>query len=216
MSGELIGSVVGIAGGLKSLFGGSGGGSAPSGQQAQQMADPFAKYRGALGEQYAGMLTPGKNVDPKSLPGYSQWETGVLNPALEKTASRGASMGRYGSGQEAQDLLGVAQQGYYGFMTDYMNRLAQGSGAVNNPAQAAGMGLQQGQANNQGFMQGVGGVVQGAAGIYNNWPGGGGGAPGGGVSSAWDNAGSTQGSDSHFYRGGGGGDNIDAGGGWTP
>jgi hypothetical protein len=54
-------------------------------------------------------------------------------------------------------------------MTDYMNRLAQGSGAVNNPAPAASLGFQQQQANQQGAMQGLGGIMQGAQGVYNSY-----------------------------------------------
>ena len=51
-------------------------------------------------------------------------------------------------------------------MTDYLNKLAQGSGAVNNPATAAGMGLTQGNQNQQGVMQGLGAVSQGISGLY--------------------------------------------------
>jgi hypothetical protein len=52
-------------------------------------------------------------------------------------------------------------------MTNYMNRLAQGSGATSNPAQAAGMGLQQQQANQTAQMQGLGAIGQGVSGLSN-------------------------------------------------
>jgi hypothetical protein len=169
-----VASVVSIATGVNALTGGAitdalgMGPSQPSGAQAQQAADPFAPYRGDLAKQYSDAMKPGTVTDPTKMPGYSQWMSGVLEPAMEATQVRDAATGRGFSGQEKQDLMGVAQKGYYGFMTDYMNRLAQGSGAVNNPAPAAGMGLQQGQSNQQGFMQGVGGIMQGVQGLYNN------------------------------------------------
>jgi hypothetical protein len=75
------------------------------------------------------------------------------------------------SGKEQQELQKVGQQGYYGFMTDYMNRLAQGSGAVNNPATAAGMGLAQAGQNQQGFMQGLGALGTSVSGLQNQFSG---------------------------------------------
>jgi hypothetical protein len=213
--------------------GGAGGASSPTGQQAQQMADPFAPYRGALGAQYASYFGIGggapaggggapsavptgpvmsggpgqsdggtRNIlpllgfggaggntgggagvgggtagpagfSPSNLPGYEQWKTGVLDPALENTMAMEAASGRALSGRETQELYDQSEKGYYGFMTDYLNRLAQGSGAVNNPAQAAGMGLQQGAANNQAFGQAIGGLTQGVGGILKGIGGGG-------------------------------------------
>ena len=147
---------------------GSGSGSQATGQQAQQAADPFASYRPGMASQYNDAMKSGGTTDPTQMPGYSQWMSGVLQPALTSVQAQDTATGRAHSGQEQQDLLGVAQKGYYGFMTDYMNRLAQGSGATNNPAPAAGMGLQQQQQNQQGFMQGVGGILQGVQGIQNN------------------------------------------------
>jgi hypothetical protein len=115
------------------------------------------------------------------MPGYSQWMSGVMQPALGAVQAQDAASGRAFSGQEQQDLQKTAQQGYYGFMTDYMNRLAQGSGAVNNPAQAAALGLGQTNANQQGFMQGLGGIAQGVSGLANQFnspaPGSSGGTP---------------------------------------
>jgi hypothetical protein len=84
---------------------------------------------------------------------------------MQATQAQDVASGRAHSGQEQQDLLAVGQKGYYGFMTDYMNRLAQGSGATNNPASAVGLGLQQQGNQQQGFMQGVGGIMQGIQGF---------------------------------------------------
>ena len=171
MSLATVGAVVGIAGGINSLTGGGLtsaiglGPKSPTGQQAQQAADPFAPYRGSLGAQYAAAMQPGATTDPTQLPGYSQWMSGVLNPAMQAVQGRNAAQGKSMSGNEQQDLMKVGQQGYYGFMTDYMNRLAQGSGAANNPAAAAGLGLQQGNQNQAGVMQGLGGLVQGVQGL---------------------------------------------------
>jgi hypothetical protein len=162
-----IGSILNIASSLNSLTGGKLtsaiglGQKSPTGAQAQQAADPFSPYRGAMGAQYAAAMAPGGTTDPTKMPGYSQWMSGVMQPAMSAVQGRDAAMGLSLSGAEQQDLMKVGQQGYYGFMTDYMNRLAQGSGAVNNPAPAAGMGLAQGNANSQGVMQGLGGLTQG-------------------------------------------------------
>jgi hypothetical protein len=160
-----IGSVVGIAAGVNSLTGGGvtkmfGGEDAPTGSEAQRMADPFMDYRANLGAMYAGALQPGGNVGIESAPGFSQYKTGVMDPAMEAAQRTAAKSGMLYSGNEMLALQKTGQQGYYGFMTDYLNRLAQGSGAVNNPAQAAGMGLNQMGQNQQGFMQGMGALGQ--------------------------------------------------------
>ena len=166
-----LSSVLGIAGGINSLTGGGitsalgFGDKSPSGAQAQQMADPFSQYRSQLGAQYAGALTPGGQTDIKQMPGYSQFESGVMQPSLEASQRKAAGAGMLYSGNEQQDLQKTAQGGYYGFMTDYMNRLAQGSGAVQNPAGAAGMGLQQGQYNQGNVMSGIGAIGQGLSGF---------------------------------------------------
>ena len=171
MSLATVGAVVGIAGGINSLTGGGitsalgFGDKSPTGAQAQQMADPFSPYRSQLGAQYAGALAPGGKTDIKQMPGYSQFESGVMQPSLEASQRKAAGAGMLYSGNEQQALQQTAQGGYYGFMTDYMNRLAQGSGAVNNPAQAAGMGLGQGQYNQANQMAGIGAIGQGLSGF---------------------------------------------------
>ena len=161
MSLATVGTVVGIATGVNALTGGGvtkmfGGEDAPSGAEAQQMADPFSQYRANLGAMYAGALQPGAKTNIESMPGFSQYQTGVIDPAMEAQQRAAAKSGMLYSGNEMLALQQTGQKGYYGFMTDYLNRLAQGSGAVNNPAQAAGMGLNQMGQNQQGFMQGMG------------------------------------------------------------
>jgi hypothetical protein len=156
-----IGSVMSIAGSVNAMSGGSlfGGGS-PSGAEAQRMADPFMDYRSQLGAMYSGALQPGAQANIQDMPGYSQFNTGVMQPAMQASQRAAAASGQLYSGGEQQALQKIGQQGYYGFMTDYLNRLAQGSGAAQNPAQAAGMGLAQGNLNQQGVAQGFGALQQ--------------------------------------------------------
>ena len=156
---------ISIAGGINSLTGGGvskmlGFEGAPTGAEAQRMADPFMDYRANLGAMYSGALQPGANANIQAMPGFSQYQTGVIDPAMEAQQRTAAKSGMLYSGNEMQALQQTGQKGYYGFMTDYLNRLAQGSGAVNNPAQAAGMGLAQMGQNQQGFMQGMGAAGQ--------------------------------------------------------
>lgn len=156
-----LASVVGIAGGIKALT----SSSSSAGAQTQQAADPFSGYRGQLGEMYAGALQPGANPNIETMPGYTQFNTGVLQPAMQASQRAAAATGNLYSGAEQLQLQKVGQQGYYGFMTDYLNRLAQGSGAVNNPAQAAALGLNAQNQSDQSFMQGMGGIAQGLRGF---------------------------------------------------
>lgn len=150
-------------GGVSSLLGGPG---SISGSEAQQMADPFAPYRANLGQMYSGALQPGTGIDVTRMPGYEQYTTGVLNPAMEASKRSAAASGLMYSGRESAALQDIGQRGYYGFMTDYLNRLAQGSGATVNPATAGGLGISQNTANQQAFSQGLGGLGQGIAGLY--------------------------------------------------
>lgn len=164
-----IGSAMQIAGGINSLTGGAitnalGGGSAVS--KATNAADPMAPYRQNLASMYAGALQPGANVDPTQMPGYSQFETGVLNPALEASKRSSAASGMLRSGNEQIALQKVAQQGYSGFMNDYLNRLATGSGVAQSPVAGYNAGTQA----QTGIMQGIGGVGTGIAGIFGNKP----------------------------------------------
>jgi hypothetical protein len=117
---------------------------------------------------YAGALQPGTETDITKMPGYTQFQTGVLDPALEASKRSSAASGMLRSGNEQIALQNTAQKGYYGFMTDYLNRLAQGSGAVNNPATAVGLGVNQGNLNDASFMQGLGATTTALKGIYNN------------------------------------------------
>ena len=167
-----LGAATTIASGINSLTGGKLtealglGEKTPTAAEAQKMADPFSPYRSKLAEMYSGYLTGGNNTDITQMPGYSQFESGVLNPALEATKRAGAKSGMLMSGNEQIALQKQGQTGYYGFMTDYLNRLATASGASVAPAQAANLGLAQGAANAQGVMQGTGAVATGLANLF--------------------------------------------------
>jgi hypothetical protein len=172
MSAAMTASIVGIAAGVNALTGGGvskaigvGPGAAATGAEAQTAADPMSPYRAKLAQMYSGALQPGAQQDITQMPGYSQYKSGVLDPAMEAAKRTASKSGVLYSGNEQMALQGVGQQGYYGFMTDYMNRLAQGSGAASNPAQAAGMGLAQAGQNQQGFMQGLGALSTGLSGL---------------------------------------------------
>lgn len=168
-------SALNIASSVNSLTGGGisnllGGESSMTGAEAQQMADPFAPYRSNLAQMYSGALQPGTTIDITKMPGYSQYTTGVLEPAMEASKRSAGASGMLYSGREAAALQDIGQRGYYSFMTDYLNRLAQGSGAAVNPAPAAGLGLNQTTANQQAFSQGLGGLGQGIAGLFGSNP----------------------------------------------
>lgn len=157
-----VASVVGIATGIKSLTSSPG----QAGQQAQQAVDPFAQYRPELGGMYSAALKQGGTTDITKMPGFSQFQTGVMNPALEASKRSSAASGMLRSGNEQIALQDTAQRGYYGFMTDYMNRLATGSGAGYAPAQGGQAGITASNAQQQAQMQGIGGILQGASSLY--------------------------------------------------
>jgi len=168
-----VSSALNIASSINSLTGGGVtsalgiGQPSATGAQAQQMADPFSPYRANLAAMYAGALQPGAQTDITKMPGYSQFESGVMNPALEATKRSMAASGQLQSGNEQIALNKQAQTGYYGFMSDYLNRLATGSGAGAAPSAGATTGLNQAAVNQQGVMQGLGGLAQGLS-AFNN------------------------------------------------
>jgi hypothetical protein len=171
--GDSLSSIFNIASGINAMGNQSGG--------AQLLADPFSPYRSGLAASYNQALTQGNQTDITKMPGYSQYQSGVMDPAMEAVKRSMAARGMNQSGNELLALQETGQKGYYGFMTDYLNRLAQGSGAVNNPAPAAGMGIDQQNLNQRATMQGIGAIGQGLAGLSGYFTGGG---SGGGYSAA--------------------------------
>ena len=166
MSGAYVSLAVGInsltGGGITDALGMGGDGGAA----AQKVVDPFTSYRGKLGQMYSGYLTGGNQTDITKMPGYSQFQKGVMNPALEASKRSSAASGMLRSGNEQIALQDIGQRGYYGFMTDYLNRLATGSGAGYAPAQGGQAGIAQGNLQDQAFMQGLGGTAQALSQIY--------------------------------------------------
>jgi len=129
---DLAGALL-VAGGITA---GSGTTAGTGAGAASNPADPFAPYRADLAKQYASALTPGASSNIQAMPGYSQYNTGVMQPAMmaaQRAAATGGNL--YGGGEKAR-LQALGQQGYYNFMNDYMNRLERASGATNNPATA--------------------------------------------------------------------------------
>lgn len=168
MSAAVAASVVGIAVGVKSLT----QSSSQAGQQAQQAVDPFAAHRGELGDMYSASLQQGSTTDITKMPGYSQFKSGVMDPSLEASKRSSAASGMMRSGNEQIALQDTAQKGYYGFMQDYMNRLATGSGAGYAPAQGGLAALNAQQQTQQAQIQGIGGILQGSASLYSQYGGG--------------------------------------------
>lgn len=171
--GDSLSSIFSIASGINAMGNQSGG--------AQSLADPFSPYRSGLAASYNQALTQGNLTDITKMPGYSQYQSGVMDPTMEAVKRSMAVRGMNQSGNELLALQETGQKGYYGFMADYLNRLAQGSGAVNNPAQAAGMGIEQQNLNQRATMQGLGAIGQGLSGLSGYFTGGG---SGGGYSAA--------------------------------
>ena len=171
-----VASVVGIAAGVNSLTGGGvsklfGGSGSASGAGVQAAADPFSPYRSNLAAMYSGALTTGSTLDPTKMPGYSQFESGVLDPAMEASKRSASKSGMLYSGNEQIDLQNIGQKGYYGFMTDYLNRLAVGSGAGAAPSEAARLGLVQDSQNQAAFQQGLGALSTGLSGLAGQYSG---------------------------------------------
>ena len=157
LSGNLS-TILDLVGGINSLTAGQSSG-------AQSSADPFAKYRPGFASTYASAMAPGGSTNIAAMPGFTQYKTGVMDPAMEASQRAAAGTGQLYSGGEQQALQKTGQQGYYGFMTNYLNSLATGAGATQNPYNAANLGVQQQNQNQQASMQGLGAIFQGVAGL---------------------------------------------------
>ena len=140
-------SLGGALGGTLGAGGAQGGGGAGA-------ADPYAGYRGGAAQAYNQALLGG-GMPIAQMPGYNQYQKNIVNPAMQASQRQGAAAGMLYSGGEKVALQGVAQQGYSNFYNDYLNRLAQASGATQNPANAVQLGLEankQNMANQQYYM----------------------------------------------------------------
>ena len=157
--GQDISNILGIAGGINALTssGTSGSGSTTG--------DPFGQYRAGLAAQYAGALQPGGATNIEAMPGYTQFQTGVVNPAMQASQRAAAGVGQLYSGGESVALQKIGQQGYSGFMNDYLNRLATGSGASASPLGGASLAADLQNQQQKSVMQGIGAIGQGFSGI---------------------------------------------------
>lgn len=173
MSAAVTASVVGIAAGVNALTGGGitqalgfgGGGSAPSTSpgSAAAVANPMAPYQANLASMYAGYLSQGNQTDITKMPGYSQFQSGVLDPTMQASQARAASTGQLYSGGEQMALENIGQQGYSNFMSNYMSQLS--AGATGNAYQGAQFGAAQQSAAQQGISQGLGSIATGLSGL---------------------------------------------------
>lgn len=172
-----FGTALNIASGINSLTGGGLtsalgiGTKSPTAAEATSAADPFAQYRSGLAAQYAGALQPGGTTNIQGMPGYTQFNTGVVQPAMQASQRAAAGTGQLYSGGESAALQKIGQQGYSGFMNDYLNRLATGSGASASPLGGAAAGTAAGNLNAQGIQQGLSGLgtaVSGLSGLFGN------------------------------------------------
>lgn len=202
-----VASVVGIAGGLNSIFGGGsssggGGGTTANGgqgyspQEIADAADPFHTRREMFGGMFGSSFPTLTNFDPSQIqndPAYKfQMEQGI--GAINKGA---AASGMLGSGNRLMDLEKYGQ-GLASSFTDkqfsrnmsILQMMGQAAGAFNNNGGAiAGAynaansnGMQQGQLNYQNNQQNLGNIMNGLGGLSRNigtWGSGGGNSGGG-------------------------------------
>jgi len=168
MSAATVASYVGIAAGVNSLTGGGvsklfGGQGQQSGASATATANPMAPYQAQLAQMYQGYLQPGASSNIQAMPGFSQFQTGVLNPALQASQSAAASTGQLYSGAESAQLQNIGQKGYSGFMQNYLSNLYSGATGGALAGQQAGNTVN--TANQQAFQQGLGSLATGLQGF---------------------------------------------------
>ena len=168
MSAATVASYVGIAAGVNSLTGGGvsklfGGQGQQSGASATATANPMAPYQAQLAQMYQGYLQPGASSNIQAMPGFSQFQTGVLNPALQASQAKAAGAGQLYSGAESAQLEQIGQQGYSGFMQNYLSNLYSGATGGALAGQQAGNTVN--TANQQAFQQGLGSLATGLQGF---------------------------------------------------
>jgi len=176
-----ITSALGIAGGINSLTGGgltkalglSGGGSTGPGTgvgSTTATANPMAPYQQQLAAQYAGYLTQGNQTDITKMPGYSQYQSGVVQPAMNQAQATAAASGQQYSGNEQMALQNIGQQGYSQFMNNYLSQLY--TGATGGALGAAQLGTNQQNLGNTATAQGLGAITTGLSGLSGLFSGG--------------------------------------------
>lgn len=149
----IVGSVVGIASGVNSLFGGGGGGGDSS------TYDPYAPYRGAAAEKLNSLM-----FDPSSVyaqPGFQ----GSLEQGI-KTSQRGAAAtGNLMSGGESASLFGIGQNTFNSYYNNMMANLMQMSGASASPSAAGQAQASMIQANSNANQRSLTNIAGGMGGL---------------------------------------------------
>ena len=120
--GGLMGTVGTIGNAATALNAMTGGKLFGTAQSSASQVDPFYPYRAQLGSLYSGYLQPGAAIPTAQLPGYTQYQTGVLQPAMQAAQRQAASTGQLYSGAEQAALQNIGQQGYSDFMKNYIDR----------------------------------------------------------------------------------------------
>ena len=131
----VVSSVVGIAAGANSLFGGGGGGGG-SGSPSQGQYDPYGPYRGQAASQLNQLMNNPSMA--MSQPGYQQ----QLQQGMQQTQRGAAATGMLQSGAEANALQSQGQNTFASYYNSQLANLMQLSGASQSPA-AAGLAQQQ-------------------------------------------------------------------------
>ena len=137
---------------LDAIFGGGGASADPS------YYDPFSDYRGDIAKMYSNYLKPGNATNLYSLPGYTQFQTGIMDPSMDATKRSMAASGQFNSGAEQIALQDVASRGYSNFLNNYMGQLSVASGASQNPATAGAYANQSQQRGSDGLWSAIGAV----------------------------------------------------------
>ena len=148
-------SVIGIAGGLNSMFGGN---SSSGGQQATNQANPLAPYQQGWAQQLNQLMQNPSSIT--STPGYT-FGMGQGLQALQRTM---AGAGQTQSGQEQIDLQQYGQ-GYAGQQLQQQISTL-GNLSTGNAVQGQQAGVQQQQYGLQNIGQGLGALAN----IYNTTP----------------------------------------------
>lgn len=141
--------------GLDSVFGGGSGGDSTN----PSYYDPFSDYRDRFAKIYSGYLTPGAATNIYNMPGYTQFQTGVLDPSMAATKRSMAASGQFNSGREQIALQDIASRGYSGFLNSYLDRLGVASGAGVNPVDAGRAASNAGFQQNQNIWSGIGALA---------------------------------------------------------
>ena len=149
-----VSSVVGIASGVNSLFGGGSSGGGGGGGQGQY--DPYGQYRGQAATQLNQLMNNPSLA--MGQPGYQQ----TLQQGTRAAQRGAAATGQLQSGAEQMALQDVGQQTFGSYYNQQLANLMQLSGASQSPASA---GFAQQQAASLAQARQFGGINQLTSGL---------------------------------------------------